>query len=106
MESNEQGFDLEAVYDAEIAPLMTKIIEVCKTHKMPMFATFLYMNDPADGSDGVCTTNLMFDKERPVPECMLKLEPSIRISYSALRMRVTRGDGTAEDTVILGLAQK
>jgi len=101
MEKNERGFDLEAVYDAEIAPLMSKIIEVCKKHKMPMFATFLYKNNPAEDDNGLCTTNLMFEKERPVPEEILNLEPSIRAEYKALRMRVTGADGSIEDTVIL-----
>lgn len=32
--------DKEDVYDQEIAPLMTQIIDICKKHQMPMFATF------------------------------------------------------------------
>jgi hypothetical protein len=96
-----EAFDLESVYDEEIAPLMTKIIEVCRAHKMPMFATFLYQNDP-DGDDSVCTTNLMFEKERPVPEKILNLERSLRQPRGpAMRMRVTKGDGSIEDTVII-----
>jgi hypothetical protein len=93
-------FDLEAIYDAEIAPLMTKISNICQAHKMPMFAAFLYMNDP-DGDSGVCSTNLMFQKERPVPRAMLSLEPSLRPRSPIVRMRVMRGDGTVKDTVVL-----
>lgn len=98
-DTTKQFFDLEAVYDSEIAPLMTLIIEICKAHKLPMFATFLYMNDP-DGDDGVCTTNLMFE-DRPIPEKLLNLARSLRSSAPMLRMRVTKGDGSIEDTVIL-----
>lgn len=94
-------FDLEEVYDAEISPLMAQIIEICKAHKMPMFATFLYRNDP-DGDDGLCTTNILFADERPVPEAMLKLAPSLTSPRGpAMRMRVTKGDGSVEDMVIL-----
>ena len=32
----------EKIYDEKIAPLMTQIIEICKEHKLPMFATFQY----------------------------------------------------------------
>lgn len=98
--NNTKRFDLEAVYDAEIAPLMTEIIGICNKHKLPMFATFLYANDP-DGDDGVCTTNLMF-KERPIPEKLMALAPSVMPSRAPmLRMRVTKGDGSVEDTVIM-----
>lgn len=32
--------DKEKVYDEQIAPLMAKIIEICKTEGIPMFADF------------------------------------------------------------------
>jgi len=35
-----ETMDLEKVYDEEIAPLMEKIIAICKEHKLPVFATF------------------------------------------------------------------
>lgn len=96
-----EGFDLEDVYDSEIAPLMTKIIDICKAHKLPMFATFLYMNDPDEsGGDSACTTNLMFE-ERPIPEKLLNLARSLRPQRSMLRMRVTKSDGVIEETVVL-----
>jgi hypothetical protein len=96
-----EAFDLEAIYDAEIAPLMTKIIEVCQAHKMPVFATFLYRNDPITGGNGLCTTNLMFEKERPVPQCLLRLEPSLRdFGFKPFRLSVTNSDGSKEEHVI------
>jgi hypothetical protein len=96
-----EAFDLEAVYDAEIAPLMDKIIAVCKEHKLPMFATFLYQNDPDDG-DNVCTTNLMF-KERPIPEKLLQLVDMVTPRrVPPLRIRVTKADGSVEETVVMG----
>lgn len=100
-EMNKEGFNLEDVYDEEIAPLMSRIIEICKEHKLPMFATFLYLNDPDEsGDDALCTTNLMFE-ERPIPEKLLGLIKIVSPSRgSPLRMRVTKNDGSVEDTVI------
>lgn len=99
---SKKSFDLESVYDAEIAPLMTQIIEICHKHKLPMFATFLCMNDPDEsGDDLVCTTSLLF-KERPIPDKMMSL-PGIILSAkrSALRLRVTKADGSIEETIVL-----
>lgn len=47
-------WDLEAVYDAEIAPLMTQIIGICKAHGMPMVASFMYASN--DDGDDMCTS--------------------------------------------------
>ena len=40
----------EKVYDTQIAPLMAKIIEICKSEQIPMFAEFQYADL------GFCTT--------------------------------------------------
>ena len=53
-----EPFDLEAVYDDEIFPLMAAIIAVCKRHKMPMFATFQYVEDEEIGA-AHCSTFLV-----------------------------------------------
>lgn len=42
--------DKEKVYDEQIAPLMAKIIEICKTEGIPMFADFQYADQ------GFCAT--------------------------------------------------
>lgn len=47
--------DHEDVYDAQIAPLMTQIIDVCKAHDLPMSATFEY------ATRKYCSTHLPFD---------------------------------------------
>lgn len=46
--------DNEAIYDEQIAPLMTKIIAICKEHEIPMLACFQYA--PND----LCTSSLPF----------------------------------------------
>jgi hypothetical protein len=58
--------DLEPVYDAEIAPLMTRIIEICKQHDLPMFCSFqLSDGDPEAHEAGreplFCTTYILPD---------------------------------------------
>ena len=50
-------WDKEGVYDAEISPLMAKIIEICKRESIPMAATFQYCDREGDGP-GFCTTTL------------------------------------------------
>jgi hypothetical protein len=60
----EPEFDLEAVYDAEIAPLMTQIIDVCKRHGMPMVASFCYAVSEEDGFD-FCTSSVPRDNWAP-----------------------------------------
>lgn len=59
-----ETYDLEAVYDAEIAPLMSRIIEICMEHKIPMMATFAYSHDGERGT-GMCTTSIPFKSRTP-----------------------------------------
>jgi hypothetical protein len=47
----------EQIYDAEIAPLMTKILEICKREKIAMVAQFSTPND--DDPDLFCTSALL-----------------------------------------------
>lgn len=46
--------DHEPVYDAEINPLMARIIEICKRDSIPMLASFWLRND--DDGPLRCTT--------------------------------------------------
>lgn len=48
-------YDLEKVYDEQISPLMTKIIEICQEHRIPMVASFQYANSETEGP-AFCTT--------------------------------------------------
>ncbi len=63
-----ESYDLESVYDSEIHPLMTQILEICKRVKMPMAATFCYAKgrDP-DDPEGVdyCSAAVPRDKWQP-----------------------------------------
>jgi hypothetical protein len=53
----------EEAYDAQIAPLMTEIIKICKEYKIAMLAQFSTPND--DDPDLVCTTGLLMDEHEP-----------------------------------------
>lgn len=46
-----ERFDKEAVYDAEIYPLMSQIISICQREQMPMVASF-HLRDAAEDDDG------------------------------------------------------
>jgi len=63
----QEHFDLEAVHDEQISPLMTKIIAICNEHQLPMVASFNFENQEEKGN-GLCTTVLNNFKGRIVPE--------------------------------------
>lgn len=65
-----QPYDLEAVYDEKIAPLMAEIIAICTEHNMPMLASFAFRGYD-DGSNDLCTTALLESPER-APKHMIK----------------------------------
>lgn len=47
--------DNETVYDEQIAPLVTQIIEICRQYNIPIFATFQY------APESFCTTGIQGD---------------------------------------------
>lgn len=57
-------YDLEAVYDAEIAPLMAQIYEICKRVEMPYVASFSYRRDKASEYD-LCSSALVWAARAP-----------------------------------------
>lgn len=61
------SFDLEAVYDEQINPLMEKIIAICKEHNLPFVATFQYTSEP-----DFCSS-AMLPKERFVSDQLEKI---------------------------------
>jgi hypothetical protein len=65
------SFDLESVYDRDVAPLMAKIIAICQGHKMPMIASFCYARgrDAGDpGGLGLCTSYVPRSTDDTIPE--------------------------------------
>lgn len=49
------AFNLEAVYDAEIRPLVAQLIDVAQRHDMPVFFSANYAEEPT-GERQFCTT--------------------------------------------------
>lgn len=50
-------YDKEDIYDEQIAPLMTKIIAICKGEQIPMAAQFYLKEEREDdGQPMYCTT--------------------------------------------------
>lgn len=69
MAATPEEWDLEAVYDEQIHPLMAQILIICKAHKMPMLATFAFasVDETADQDEkrGFCTSILQWDGRAP-----------------------------------------
>lgn len=59
-----QPFDLESVYDDQIAPLMAQILQICQANNMPMLATFVYRRDDQGGYD-LCTSAIPVEGRDP-----------------------------------------
>jgi hypothetical protein len=57
--------DNEAVYDAEIAPLMDQIIAVCKREHIPLLASFQLTGNEDEQGSLLCTTALLPPRETP-----------------------------------------
>lgn len=57
----------EAIYDAQINPLMAQIIEICREHKIAVVASFALGPDDPDNPDSqlMCTTTLIDDEKEP-----------------------------------------
>lgn len=56
----------EAVYDEQIAPLMKRVIEICKEHGINMAAQFSLGFDPEAEETLFCTTALQPDPKDEV----------------------------------------
>lgn len=51
-------FDKEAIYDAEIAPVIERLRELCKEHRLPMVAIVQYSS--GDNSHGCAHGQVLF----------------------------------------------
>lgn len=75
-------WDKEDVYDEQIAPLMTKIIEICKAHQIPIVATFQF-----NGAGDRCTTTIG-DSER-ASEDMMRFATMMQPRTGGIALAVT-----------------
>ncbi len=90
----------EEIYDAQIAPLMGQILEICKTNKIPMLADFDLSSEDDEGLK--CTSFLLEESWEPADamvQAMNLLRP--RTQRSPLMMTVEHADGSKTVTAIL-----
>jgi hypothetical protein len=97
-------FDLEKVYDEQVAPLMAQVIQICRDNELPFVADFLYKNDEEDGEQYCTSTFIPAAKTHGKSEHMEALWDVVkpRRSPSALHMRISDDKGNVTDSVILG----
>lgn len=79
-------WDEEKAYDEKIAPLMTRIIEICKEHKIPFIASFAYANTEQDG-EAACTSYIDYPGRRP--EKLIRSLRVLRERPSFMTMMIT-----------------
>lgn len=60
-----QKMNREQVYDEKIAPLMTRIIDVCKQHEIPCVASF---HLPTVEDNGLRCTSIVWLESWQVPD--------------------------------------
>ena len=64
----------EEIYDAQISPLMTQIIAICKEHKIAAVASFAI---PIPEDDGLCCTTVLLSEDMDPPEQFLKARDAL-----------------------------
>lgn len=85
----------EEIYDAEISPLMKRIIEVCKEHDIPAIAQFQIDDRTDEDDDFFCSTALVpKDAARKMRQAEMLLRPA-EPEWCAY---VEHADGTRERT--------
>lgn len=82
----EPTFDLEKIYDEQIAPLMAQIIAVCKKHRLPMLASFCYSSK--DESEQFATTCLPRGEDEWLPETLEVARRFIRSEPPYMAMQI------------------
>jgi hypothetical protein len=85
-----ESFDCEDVYDNEISPLMTQIIEICNEHKIPMLCDFIYKNDEDSGL-GLCTTLLNGHENRSI-QILRDANRAINSTGHSMAITITKGE--------------
>lgn len=89
----------EEIYDEQISPLMTQIIDICKEHKIANICTF-----SLDLEEGLCCTTAMVADEFEPQE---KFREAIRLIKTTEEpscistVTVTKADGSKEITAFI-----
>lgn len=78
----------EDIYDEQINPLMAEILEICKTHKIAMVASFAIPSD--EDADLMCTSCLLTPEYEPAPS-QLAAKRELYRRPDFLAMTITSG---------------
>lgn len=70
----------EQVYDAEISPLMAKVIEICKREKIAVLANFQLS---VEGEEDLRCTTALLDRESKPSQEQLSALSLLRDGYAA-----------------------
>ena len=89
----------EEIYDDQIAPLMSKIIEICKANKIANLCTFAL--DDEDGEQLACTTAMLTEEFDPPEEYKQAFDIIKPPERSPMMMTVTKADGSKEIIAVL-----
>ena len=99
-----EPFDLEQVYDEQIAPLMMRIIEIRNAHRIPMCAAFAYAHSEAN-PEALCTTTMPFSGRTPqrLAEAMCAVAPRHGRVVGHYRITAESADGSkkVEDVIVV-----
>jgi hypothetical protein len=89
----------EQIYDEQISPLMSQIIEVCRENKIAFLASF---SIPTDEDDGLRCTSAILEKDFEPPEKLMRAWQEIKPARRSMLMMTTEnGDGSVTMTAIV-----
>ena len=87
----------EDIYDTEIAPLMTRVIEICKKNRIAAVMSFAL---PIEGDPGLMCTTALVDEELGPPDCLLIARNAIVESApDKLRMALKNNRGETVEVI-------
>jgi len=90
----------EEVYDAEIFPLMSKIIEICKANKIAMLADFAIGHE---ADEGLKYTTCVLDNSVNPPPSMIQALNILKPRRAApMMITTTKPDGSKTITAVVG----
>ncbi|MBR8135115.1 hypothetical protein [Burkholderia cenocepacia] len=91
----------EQIYDRQISPLMTRIIAICKEHKIPIVASFFTPGD--DDPELAVTTALLgdgFEAPQNFSNALRELRPEL-FGGAPLMLRTEHGDGSTTLSAVI-----
>jgi hypothetical protein len=92
----------EQIYDEQISPLMTRIIEICRSHKIPVAACFGINTDEGEDADLVCST-ILYDKDWNTPDNIKSAAKAMQQRRSMAIITTLGKDGNVKNiTAVVG----